>query len=63
MMDVEAAVRGEDVRAEKSETGLAKEHNNYAKCMQNRVGAWQNRQKNKNFLLFFIFLLLFISTW
>lgn len=32
----------------RNQTDLAEERNNDAKCMQNHVGAWQNKQKNKN---------------
>lgn len=50
---VEAEVRGQDVGVKKSETELAKQRNNYAKCMQNPVGASQNRtEKNKRFFGF-----------
>lgn len=48
-------MRGQDVGVKKSETELAKQRNNYAKCMQNPVGASQNRtEKNKRFFLVFL---------
>lgn len=52
---MEAEVEGENVRAEKSEPNLAQEHNTDAKCMQNCVGASQNRQKKKQVCDLFIF--------